>query len=574
MKDMSETCPIINTIKDFERGGIGQVAESKNLFAKEVFFPHPKDIEFIKDLEAIAEEDGPFIISLVGIPGVGKTCLLLTLVRDKLPISLESYTERNLWKNVRKKFDFRKMDSKARQEHAGKVVWLVPTIDRYYSPTTKTLGRFHYDVEECVKKGDSLIIAGNVGVLGREKGFPTILKEARKTLRRRNGKDVLAIRVPETGLWIKEYGGNPSLETDIKLFKNFSLEFLKFVLKHVKGCFNNSKASCKQRSPCRDFQNILNKLMEKLGDDKLFAQRVYDLLCALRLNHHDIYLTPRTLLSFWAYSLDNLWALCNKSKVDETGIFYSLYKSSLPSNYDYRRAVYEIYETGVDIYRSKEVDDLLLHVCEDLYDVESRSKKRLFIYFKSQIENPVGMIYNGVYSIFLDDNLSRRVINEAFKHFFKYRDDNFQRSDIDFENTWTAYTFNICGTRGRKRVYATNKNSIEEMVYINWPLEVGPIDFQMSQARKVELRLRIQTPKNVPSPFFIVDMDVFWAFLRLYQGFQVDLSIFPHISVKIEKFLSDVEELSFPLICDFFDHKGQDELMMRDNQYIIDGELQ
>ena len=570
---MNETC-FIDRIRDFERGGIGQVAESKNLFANEVFFPHPKDIEFMKDLDSIKEEEGPFIISLVGIPGVGKTSLLLTLVRDKLPISFENYSERNLWKNVRNKFDFRILNSKAGKEHEGKIVWLVPTVDRYYSPNTKTLGRFELDIQNCIKMGDSLIIAGNVGVLGREKGFPSILEETRKILRRKNKKNVLAIKIPERGLWIKEYGGNPSNETDIELFKFFSLEFLKFIWRHVKQCFNNSKESCEQSRLCKKFQSVLNKLVKTMGEDEIFAKRVYDLLCALRLNHHDVYLTPRTLLSFWAYSLDNLWALCNKSKVDETAIFSSLYESRLPSNYDYRRAVYEIYETEVDIYRSKEIDDLLSRICKDLDDVEARSKKRLSIYFKSLAEDPTMMIYNGVYSIFLDDNLSRRIVNEAFKHFFKYRDDKFQRADIDFENTWTTYTFSISGTRGRKRVYATNKNAIEDMVYINLPLEVDPIDFQMSRARKVELKLRMQTPKNAPPPFFMVDMDVFWAFLRLYQGFHVDLSIFPHISVKIEKFLSDIEELSFPLICGFFDREGQDALKMRGNQYIIDGELQ
>lgn len=570
---MNETC-FIDRIRDFERGGIAQVAESKNLFADEVFFPHPKDIEFMNDLDSIKEEVGPFIISLVGIPGVGKTSLLLTLVRDKLPISFENYTERNLWKNVRNKFDFRILNSKASDEHEGKTVWLVPTIDRYYSPDTKTLGRFDYDVENCVKIGDSLIIAGNVGVLGREKDFPSILEGTRKILRRMNEKKVLATRIPEEGLWIKEYGENPSNKADVKLFEIFSLEFLKFIWRHVKQCFDKSKEICKQSNLCEKFQSILNKLVETMEEDEIFVKRVYDLLCALRLNHHDIYLTPRTLLSFWAYSLDNLWALCSQTNVDETTIFSSLYESRLPSNYDYRRAVYEIYETGVDIYRSKEIDDLLSRVCKDLDAVEVRSKERLSIYFKSQTENPTGMIYNGVYSIFLDDNLSRRIINESFKHFFKYRDDKFQKSDIDFENTWTTYTFSISGTRGKKRVYATNKNAIEEMVYINLPLEVGPVDFQMSRARKVDLRLRIQAPKNAPPPFFMVDMDVFWAFLRLYQGFQVDLSIFPHISVKIEKFLSDIEELSFPLICDFFDRKGQDVLVMRDNEYVINGELQ
>lgn len=569
---MNEIC-FIERIKDFERGGIGQVAESKNLFADEVFVPHPKDIQFMEDLDSIKKEECPFIISLVGIPGVGKTCLLLTLVRDKLPISFQDYEERNLWKNVRDKFDFRILNGKACKERADNVVWLVPTVDRYYSPTPKTLGSFDHDVENYIKKGDSLVIAGNVGVLGREKGFPSILERTRKVFRKKNDRNVLAIRIPEKGLWIKEYGEDPSNKTDIESFKIFSGEFLKFFLRHIKECFD-SRESCQRSRPCKRLQGVLGKCMKTIEENEIFLRRVYDLLCALRMNHHDIYLTPRTLLSFWAYSLDNLWDSCTKSDVDETDIFSGLYRSRLPSNYDYRRAVYEVYETGVDICRSKEVDDMLSRTCRDLDDVEIRSRKRLHIYFKSQVENPTRMIYSGVYSVFLDNNLSRQIINEAFKHFFKYRDDKFQKSDIDFENKWMAYTFSISGTRGRKRVYGTNKNAIEEMVYINLPLEVGPIDFETSRGREVRLRLRVQTPKKTSPPFFMVDMNVFWAFLRLHQGFQVDLSIFPHISVKIEKFLSDIEELSFPLICDFFDHKSQDALMMRDNQYIVDGELQ
>lgn len=575
---MQQSSCFVLVLKDFERGGIGQVAESKNIFSKEVFLPHPRDIEFMRSLNEITE-GLPFMIVIVGIPGVGKTSLLLTLLRDKLPMTIKgNYEANSLWTDIRKKHSFRKFEPSIaghkETKHSSRLVWLVPTVDKYYSPGTRTLGRFALDIENLAKKGESIIIAGNVGVLGRARGIPKILEDAKKVLYRKNQKKLLFIRVPEEGLWIKEYGGSPANSLDKDLFRRFSFEFLNFALGHVTECYNQSRSACEERLKCERFQDVIRNLISSVEQHNGFFEGVYDLICAIRLKHHDVYFTPRTLLAYWAYALDNIWVLLNRSDMnDETVLFRGVFGSRLPSNYDYRRPAYELHETGVDMFRSDKVDQMLSEKLKDLDLVKERSDTRLNIYFKRQIKDPNMMTYNELYSLFLDDDASRAIINEAFKHFFKYRDVGFQKPDLNVDRDWAYYTFSVRGTRDRKRVYVTNREAIDNFIYTYLPLDVDSVDFERSRSRKVQLRLKSDAERHT-RPYFMVDLNVFWTFLRLHQGFQVDLSAYPHVLVKIEKFLTDIEELTFPFLSKFFQEKGEDTLMMEQNKCILDGAIQ
>jgi len=546
-------------LEDFKKGGICQVAESNNPFSEEVFVVHDKDIEFLEILERM-DTKTPFMIVIMGIPGVGKTQLLQTLCREKLQGQIAGDY---LWKAVRSRYKFLHLDSQ--RASSENVVWTVPTIDIYFSTRAadKGLKRLVHEIASKVVKNDSIVLAGNVGVLRKER---QAANEIWKQLSRISGIEVRRLSIPEGGVWVKEYGGNPISDKSEKLFREFSVAFLRFLKRRFDAYYSQKSATCQTADLCREVRSSIKVLIELFGE-AAFPKRLHDLLCAIRLKHRDVYLTPRTLLTFWAHVIDNLRLQTAKGKrLDETekSIFSSILKSSLPSNY--MPSVYEIRETGVGTARSNEIDGLLRE--EELYTEDDRLAARGQYYFRYKSNSDaMRIIYDGVYSSFISDSRSKEVMNEAFKHFFLYSDKGFQKSKMDLER-WRIYTFNIKGKSKGRSVYFTNKEAVERFIGLV-PLEVGPIDFETSRSRASTLKLKYEAGPTLPS--LSVDLDVFQCFLDLYRGFHVDLSSYPHTLAKIESVLSQLDEICFQFLVDFFSKEMGEDLIMQKNVKIIDG---
>jgi len=231
--------------------------------------------------------------------------------------------------------------------------------------------------------------------------------------------------------------------------------------------------------------------------------------------------------------------------------------------------MYEIRETGVGATRSREMDELIRQ--NQLQTDDDRLTARSHHYFRSTNDSDARrMIYDGVYSSFLSDSTCRRVMNEAFRHFFLYLDKDFQKSKTNIDR-WRVYTFHIKGKRKRRNVYFTNEEAVERFVGLV-PLDVEPIEFETSRSRASTLKLKYEAEQKLPS--FDVDLDVFQCFLDLCRGFHVDLSSYPHTLAKIESVLSQLDEVCFQFLVDFFSKEMHDSLIMQKNVTIVDGVIE
>lgn len=545
------TC-FLEKIKDLERGGPGLVAESESVFAKEVFVWHPRDCELLQCLKNMPEGKS-FLIVMIGIPGVGKTALLRTLVKN--PVDLPRHVkEDDLWRTVRQRYNFMELGSaiSSNLDLERENVWVVPTVDEYFSPSSsdRLIGLLD-DLPRKVRERDSVIVAGNRGM------FATRAGEPRSPCDKLRDVVASASKNPDLkpvihDLWIKEYGGDPTNSSSKESFIEFSRETLTFFARHVEMCRKGENSSgCTKKEICGKFKNLLRQLINMLGEN-LFSDRLHDLICSMRLRHHDIYLTPRTLLVFWTNVSSNLLRYLPLID-DESAIFRAIFESYLTSSL-YPKS-YGPRETGIEKDRAPSVDRILLkNYADALANSSTRRTARLKIYFKSEVPNPRKMIYSGAYAEFIDKKGSLMAIKEAFKYFFVYKDRRFQRRLIDLKKTveewdWLRYTFLLeCWVKGKKKEYVTNMPAIEdEFIHKYEYIQIEPVDFQ-KRARKVIINL-----KSDRRPCFDVDFETFLPFLTLSKGFYVDFSLYPSILAKIERVLSESTDSFRPFLLEWLE---------------------
>lgn len=532
------TC-FLEKIKDLERGGPGLVAESESAFAKEVFVWHPQDRELLQLLKNMPRGKS-FLVIMIGIPGVGKTALLRTLVKNPADLP-KQVKEDSLWKAVRQRYNFMEMNSviPSNRDIERENVWVVPTVDEFYSPSSsdRLIGLLGA-LPKKVREGDSVILAGNRGMFATRAGEPRHPCDKLRDVVASASKnpDLEPVTFPR---WIKEYGGDPTNSSSKESFIEFSKETLKFLVQHVEICRRSENSrECTKKSVCGKFGNLLHRLISMI-EENLFSDRLYNLICSMRLRHHDIYLTPRTLLVFWTNVSGNLQRYLS-SVDDEGAIFRAIFKSCLISSL-YPKS-YELRETGIEIDRKLDVDRILLkNYRSALTNSNARRAARLKIYFKGEVPKSREMIYSGAYTDFINEKESSKGIKEAFRYFFVYKDRRFQKRPLDLEHTvkgwdWLRYTFLLeIWAKGKKKEYVTNMSAIEEEFIHKYDyIQVGPVDFQLRRARKVTINL-----KSDRKPRFDVDFETFLPFLTLSKGFYVDFSLYPSILAKIERVLSE-----------------------------------
>lgn len=529
----------LKKIENLKRGGTDLVAESESMFSREVFVLHSEDVEFLHKLEDMPPSV-PFLLMIIGVPGVGKSALLKTLYIDEKEIP-PSIRDNTVLRSVRERYNF--LDSSrpilSKHDISRENVWVVPTVDEYFSPSSRDhiLGLLT-DINRFLKAGDSIILAGNQGMFVTPVGD----RDPRKKLR-----DVVADRTKNPQLkpmifepWIKEYGRDPRSMQDRKNFTEFSLQTLKFISDNLETCYNEG---CKRNKGviCEQFLNLIQELLLAF-DRNGFVQKIYDLLCSVRLRRHDVFLTPRTLLVFWASACSNLFESIPTSD-HEGAIYQAIFKSHLISSI-YSRS-YTLLETDVDIHRSREVDKTLLSkYAFTLTDNYTRRTARLKLFFRDEIENPIEMIYDKAYATYSNQEKSSEIIRKAFHYFFVYTDKRFQKQLSEIEKItdseeWLLYTFNTEFWEKRKREVITNKQAIEEFVEKYVPLKVHPVDF-IKRSRKILVNLK---NKSFRKPEFEIDLETFLPFLMLSKGFYVDFSLHPSILAKIEKITSELQDI-------------------------------
>lgn len=559
----------LERVWNLKRGGADLVAESESLFSKEVFIFHHQDIDFLQTLKEIPK-DLPFLIMMIGIPGVGKTGLLLTLLRDESDLP-ENIKKNDLWKTVRQMYNFMNLSFpiSSYRDTTRKNVWMVPTVDEYYSPSSgeKMTGLLH-DISKFMKQNDSIILAGNQGMFTTRMGERDSRAKIRDVVatKTRNKKLETIILEP----WIKEYGGDPSSTESTKSFEEFSTRTLEFILLYLMKCYQNG-CTCGKQEICREFQNKLRETVQMIKEG-VFIERLYDLVCSMRLRHRDIFLSPRTLLMFWADFSSNLLQLIPSGN---TGIIYeAVFGSCLISSLHSQS--YRLHETNVDIFRSREIDTILSKKYSNA--LENRIKRRasrLKIYFDGEIDNPRKMIYEGAYGDFIDQHNSSDVLKRVFRYFFVYADKRFQRKLIELEKTvqsgeWLLYTFlTECWMR-TKQEFITNMGAIEEFIDKYTPVSVEPIDFEEKRSRKVVLNLKDQESTK---PHFDVDLETFLPFRMLDHGFYVDFSLYPSILAKIEIVLSESRDIFRPYLLRWLEEHASDRERMAYTYISKDGVL-
>ena len=564
------TSCFLEKVWNLKRGGSDLVAESESLFSREVFILHPKDIEFLKTLVNIPK-DLPFLVMIIGIPGVGKTELLLTLLRDENALP-ENIRENTLWKNARKMYNFRNLGTpvSSYRDPTRKNVWIVPTVDEYYSPSSgdRMSGLLH-DIRESMKQNDSIILAGNQGMFTTPVGE----RDPRDKIGNVVGDKVKSKETKTIILepWIKEYGGDPNSPEGIKSFEEFSTKTSEFFYRNLLKCYQNG-CMCGKEVLCRKFQYKLRETLQMMKD-RFFLERLYHLICSMRLRHRDIFLTPRTLLVFWADFSSNLLQNLLSDEGKET-IYEAAFESCLISSL-YSQS-YRLHETNLDIFRSKEIDTILSErYSRFLGNNAKRRASRLKIYFEGQINNANRMIYEGAYADFVDPLKSSDILKKVFRYFFVYADKRFQRKLIELEETvesseWLLYTFlTECWMRTRKE-FVTNIGAIEDFVEKYTPVSTEPIDFEGKRSRKVVLSLRDQ---GSTKPHFAVDLETFLPFRMLDQGFYVDFSMYPSILAKIEIVLSESRDIFRPYLLRWLEEHANDAERMAHTYISQDGTL-
>lgn len=562
----------LEKIWNFKRSGPDLVAESESLFSKEVFVFHAKDEDLLKKLVEIPD-DTSFLIMIIGIPGVGKSNLLLTLLHDELTLP-ENIRTHKLWKAARQKYNFLDLSHpfSSRRDRTRKNVWIVPTVDEYYSPSSSyKISGLLDDIRKYMQRNDSIILAGNQGMFIATPGDPRNPRDKIKD----TVKDKVANPTFENypyEPWIKEYGGDPNSKDDIRGFQDFSIKTLEFVIFHIKECYKNGCALGKQEL-CKKFQNKLQETLQMIEEPN-FNERLHDLICSMRLRHQDLFLTPRTLLVFWSDFCSNLLQQVSGSVSNEKEIIYeAIFESCLISSL-YSQS-YRLHETNLDIFRSKEIDKILLNnYSKSLENDIKRRAARLKIYFESEINSPRKMIYEGAYADFIDQNKSLNILKNVFRYFFVYADKRFQRKLIELEEMfereeWLPYTFLTECWRGTKKEFITNKAAIEEFVDKYTPVSVCPIDFEGKRSRKVELKLK----ETKQLPYFNVDLETFLPFRMLNQGFYLDFSMYPDILSKIEIVLSETRDIFRQFLLKWFSEHMSDKDRRSQTYISVDGFL-
>ena len=586
--------------KDFiswhRRGGGGLVAESdvsrtiEKHFGK-FYVSHIADSDILTTLHDMIKREA-FLLEIVGVPGVGKTKLLKELIEDLDPNCFESkYREQAI--EVNKAFRFLNVEE-IESVHRGsrvrdprQLVWVTLNIDEFVSvgEGINPLQDLYSLLDKNFKKGEALIICGNIGVLENKKAREAI-KEIHKLMEFRTQREVKHIRFPryKSLYWTKEYGiymerygveGDPAfLVSGAKGFQDYSCTLIRLGVKILKECLTKAQS----RPKCKKcvgliYQEYLERV-SKLLEREDFVDRLHDLIEYMWLKHADLYLVARTINIFWGYAFSELWGILEKKgekhgeKREDSVIYQSLYLAKFPSIYHVSE--YELSETGVHRFRDKTFEQNLLSSATQraLNDPDNRLRNRLRWFFsKLSKSESREKIHGGVFQEYLDQGKLTSCLTDIAKRLVFMRLDEsllfIPESDERFRELYQApwgfpelvLASRVTGIQRRdKRTIRVPLLMFNESVLNSISIQSGvafeeiqkPTHYLTNREKILALKLRLgnDVPQNLKrkAPHLHLSLMDYNALRTFTKGFgRPDISLYRPTLVKVHSFLDEIE---------------------------------
>lgn len=479
--------------------------------AKEVFVVHPMDEDLIKMITRLGGR-GPFVLFIRSIPGTGKSHLFRALEKGE-PVKL---FEQEPFRTIRRRFSFVNISSAGRDfaKLPGNTIVTVPDAARY----ADRLEELRERIAKGIKNVRGVLIAGNTGMLT----LNDFLKNLKDHLKRMN----ITVEEASKNVWIKEYGMSSN---DRALFGRFALTLLNYFKDTI------------QRDKCevctRDGTEYSVSQLENMFEEANTRDRIHDLLLAVRLNHSDVYLTPRTLCIFMA---DTVMRLVHKRWSDEE-IFQSMYYGSAVVSSSYPRE-YRLTETNVHSSRIWEIEQ----ETDGPQDHLNRRMIKLRYYLRGQSYR---QIYDGLYANFLDDKLADSIANNAFTLLSTTGEKAFVNVTYDFRAkaaqrtspvTWGECMFAF-PYRGANLI--TNRYiDVDLLVNEKHPLRVGGLQWA-DKIRQTSIGVRTSNiPKSAHLPKLDLDLATFRLLRSVADGFDLDVSSETPETIRLLFFLYQIRE--------------------------------
>lgn len=573
----------------YRRSGGGLVAESKisrdieSRFGK-LFVPHLADVEVLSTIESLANESA-FLLEIIGVPGVGKTKLLTELINGLNSNDFEQ-KYKDLVKTVTDQFDFQDISGiteKQYQTIGKKKVWVTLNIDEFVGTVSgkNPLEDLYAVLKKSLRKGESLLISGNVGVLENEEAKQSI-EAINHLIQLRNQRPIKFIRFPasSTLYWTKEYGievkrigisGDPDfLVSGQKGFQSYCTELVKLCCTVLSECHSKKpKSDCQKCIGPVYFEYL--KTIQRLLESGDFSGRLHDIIQYLWLKNTDVYLVARALNIFWGYALTQLWdEVESNNKVTtnklESLVFSSLYLSKMPSLY--RVSEYPLSETNIHRFRKKDVEqNFLKNEAENLFNnPKERLKKRLDYYFQGADKNQYReMIYGGIFDEFIDEKklatamtgIARRIILLRLDKALLYVSEDDERFNEIFKEPW-GFAKILLGTKVSIRKTNSKKPNMQLMIFHDSVLnevdsKSGTV-FEESQSyahylskREKVLQLKLRGTKvnddlQNKAPQLHLGIDDYACLRELTRGVgNPDISLKKSTQVKVASFIDALE---------------------------------
>jgi len=590
----------------FRRGGGALCAESVAWRRLEkqfgpIYVSHQADKRIVEILyEKAQDPDAAFLMVLIGLPGTGKTLLLKELINgarhENFPDGCGYMIDA-----IMDAFEFRDVEtiglSNERRKKGDyptnkRIVWVTTTVDDFVDISKEAeeyLVNLDKKLHSRMRRGESLIIFGNRGVLGDVKDQEAdVIKGVYRTVKNRNRfKHFDFLRVPEDAeiFWIKQFGIKEplfNLTSGLEGFGDYSRSLIKLACSYLHECMKKTGADdrCKI-CVVSTYQLYITKLEKMLENDE-FLGRVHDLLFFLWLKHCDLYLTPRSLNLFWGYSLVNLWDFVEKrvrdygdqQEVDSSLVYDAIFMSRIPSIRVPKE--YSLTETEVHSFRDEKFEsDILYKYRTTKMDQYSRRRERLRFFFEEDTQYS-RLIGHGVLQEFMNTNLLiskmgqilKRLALERVVFFIGHRDETVYSELWDLERVLFAPIVELVekGENGKikQRLLAMifDENLGHDISYLGFKEVKDDVRFFELREKVLELDIKVKGKSLKLLPRFYININDYMVLRELLlETGEPDLSLYISTKKKIDSFIRDVNGIvNYPiktLLHDYLVQRGE-----------------
>jgi len=365
---------------------------------------HKADEQILNTLERLGRQDKTFVMIIVGVPGVGKTLFLRYLVDGTLEkVRLPSPFDKT-YRYVRQIFEFKDVRDITMLDHQKRRVWVTLNLDEFVSVSSRSsevLRGLRRNVEKKMPLEDSIIISGNVGVLGNcENENEDSIRDICRIKRRSSKYEFVRFPDDEQLLWIKQFGiiarsdfDTFQTATGVQGFGEYCQRLVRLMIRASENAQTDGL-----------LLEYLRLLDTCLSDENLVV-RLHNMMQLLWLKHADLYLTPRALNQFIGGALRRLQTLAQEagsSKAEKSILTQALYESTLPSIY--QAVDYGLQETCLHRSRNIERERKIMEQDYRLTSYSDRLRHRLSEYFDTKDSWSLRMLEDGILEEFMDDH--------------------------------------------------------------------------------------------------------------------------------------------------------------------------